>query len=71
MQKAFALEKPTLDGKFVPISKVRMRNGLSCEISEGNWKFSVDMPEGIGGNNTSPTPNSMEDSEFMPYALAT
>lgn len=53
-KKAFTL-KPAL-GKGMAVSKVRIVNGLTCEISEGNWKFSVDMPEGIGGNNTAPTP---------------
>jgi uncharacterized OsmC-like protein len=49
------IRKPAL-GRDTAVSKVRMVNGLTCEISEGNWKFSVDMPEGIGGNNTAPTP---------------
>jgi uncharacterized OsmC-like protein len=33
-----------------------MVNGLTCEMIEGNWKFSADMPEAIGGNNSAPTP---------------
>lgn len=53
-KKAFTL-KPAM-GRDTAVSKVRMVNGLNCEISEGNWKFSVDMPAGIGGNNTAPTP---------------
>ena len=53
-KKTFTL-KPSM-GKDTAVSKVRMVNGLTCEISEGAWKFSVDMPEGIGGNNTAPTP---------------
>jgi uncharacterized OsmC-like protein len=53
-KKAFTL-KPTM-GRDTAISKVRMVNGLTCEISEGNWRFSVDMSEGIGGNNSAPTP---------------
>ena len=53
-KKAFTL-KPGM-GKGTAVSKVRMLNGLTCEVNEGNWKFSVDMPEAIGGNNTAPTP---------------
>lgn len=53
-KKAFTL-KPAM-GRDTAVSKARIANGLTCEISEGNWKFSVDMPEGIGGNNTAPTP---------------
>jgi len=53
-QKAFTL-KPSM-GRGKAVSKIRMVNGLTCEINEGNWKFSADMPEAIGGNNTAPTP---------------
>jgi uncharacterized OsmC-like protein len=53
-KKAFTL-KPAL-GRETAISKTRVVNGLTCEITEGKWKFSADMPEGIGGNNTAPTP---------------
>ena len=53
-QKAFTL-KPAM-GKSTAVSKVSMVNGLTFEVNEANWKFSVDMPEGIGGNNSGPTP---------------
>lgn len=53
-KKAFTL-KPAM-GKSTAISKVRMVNVLTFEINEGKWKFSVDMSEGIGGNNTAATP---------------
>ena len=53
-KKAFTL-KPAM-GRNTAVSKVRIVNGLTCEISEGNWKLSADMPEAIGGNNTAPTP---------------
>lgn len=53
-KKAFTL-KPSM-GRGSALSKARIINGLTCEISEGDWKFRVDMPEGIGGNNAAPTP---------------
>ena len=53
-KKAFTL-KPA-KGRNTAVSKARIIDGLTCEIIEDNWKFSVDMPEGIGGNNTAPTP---------------
>lgn len=53
-KKAFTL-KPAM-GRDTAVSKIRVTNGLTCEISEGNWRLSADMPEGIGGNNTAPTP---------------
>lgn len=53
-RKAFIL-KPAI-GKGTAVSTTRIVNGLTCETSEGNWKLAVDMPEGIGGRNTAPTP---------------
>lgn len=53
-KKLFTL-KPAM-AQSTAVSKIRIVNGLTCEVQEGNWKFAVDMPEGIGGNNTAPTP---------------
>ncbi len=53
-KKALAL-KPAL-GIGTGISKVRITNGLACEIQEGNWKMNADMPGGAGGDGTAPTP---------------
>ena len=52
--KALTL-KPTL-GLGTGKSKTRVKNGLTCEIQEGNWKFVTDMPESVGGNAEGPTP---------------
>ena len=52
--KALSL-KPS-HGQGTGISKTRIKNGLTCEIQEGNWKFFADMPESVGGNATAPTP---------------
>ncbi len=52
--KALTL-KPSL-GLGTGKSKARIKNGLTCEIQEGNWKFLADMPESIGGNAQGPTP---------------
>ncbi|HEY1872252.1 MAG TPA: OsmC family protein, partial [Chitinophagaceae bacterium] len=52
--KALTL-KPSL-GLGTGISKTRIKNGLTCEIQEGNWKFVADMPGSIGGNAQGPTP---------------
>lgn len=53
-KKALSL-KPAL-GLGTGVSKVRIVNGLTCEIQEGNWKFMADMPASVGGNNLGPTP---------------
>lgn len=52
--KALTL-KPSL-GLGTGKSKTRIKNGLTCEIQEGKWKFFADMPESIGGNAEGPTP---------------
>ncbi|HEV8508023.1 MAG TPA: OsmC family protein [Chitinophagaceae bacterium] len=52
--KALTL-KPSL-GLGTGKSKTRVKNGLTCEVQEGNWKFVTDMPESVGGNAQGPTP---------------
>ncbi len=47
--------KPSL-GKDSRKSIARMKNGLTCEIEEGNWKMLADMPEAAGGYASAPTP---------------
>jgi uncharacterized OsmC-like protein len=52
--KALSL-KPSL-GFGTSLSKTKITNGLSCEITEGNYKLIADMPESVGGNASGPTP---------------
>ena len=52
--KALSL-KPAL-GLGTGISKTKITNGLTCEITEGNNKLIADMPESVGGNATGPAP---------------
>jgi uncharacterized OsmC-like protein len=47
--------KPSL-GKGTGISKAKISEGLKCEIEEGKWKLYADMPEGVGGGGSAPTP---------------
>jgi uncharacterized OsmC-like protein len=53
-KKALTL-KPSL-GKGTGVSKTCVTDGLTCQVQESNWKFTVDMPESVGGNNLGPTP---------------
>ena len=53
-KKALML-KPAL-GKGTGVSKVRITNGLTCEVQEGDWKMKVDMTAGVGGDGLAPTP---------------
>lgn len=52
--KAFTA-KPAL-GLGTGRSKARLVSGLACEITEGKWKLSADMPEAAGGDGAAPTP---------------
>ena len=52
--KAFTA-KPSL-GLGTRKSTARLVNGLTCEITEGEWKLSADMAEAAGGNASAPTP---------------
>jgi len=52
--KALSL-KPSL-GLGTGISKTRIVNGLTCEVTEGSWQLKSDMPEAAGGNGSAPTP---------------
>jgi uncharacterized OsmC-like protein len=38
------------------ISKASIRDGLTCQVTEGNWTLIADMPEQVGGNAAGPTP---------------
>lgn len=43
-------------GHGTGISKTSIKDGLTCEIQEGNWKLIADMPGQAGGNGAGPTP---------------
>jgi uncharacterized OsmC-like protein len=38
------------------VTKVKVKEGLTCEIIEGDWKLIADMSEKWGGNNLGPNP---------------
>ncbi len=37
-------------------SVTKVIDGLRCEVREGDWTLSVDMPEAAGGSGAAPTP---------------
>ena len=55
-RNAEALTKRPGIGQGTAVTKVRVQNGLTCEIEEGSWKFVADMAEKHGGNNKGPNP---------------
>jgi hypothetical protein len=51
-----ALAQRPAFGLGTGISKATIKDGLTCEIREGTWTFTADMPEQAGGNASGPTP---------------
>jgi uncharacterized OsmC-like protein len=47
--------RPSL-GLGTAVTAVRMRDGLTLDVEEGPWKFTVDMGTKSGGNNAGPNP---------------
>ena len=43
-------------GKGTAVTKVKVKNGLTCEIKEGTWKMVADMNPKWGGNDQGPNP---------------
>lgn len=52
--KALTL-RPSL-GRGTGVSRTRIRQGLTCEIEDGPWTLTADMPAQAGGDGTAPTP---------------
>jgi uncharacterized OsmC-like protein len=52
--KALTL-RPSL-GQGTAVTKVRLKQGLACEIEEGPWKLVADMGEKSGGQSEGPNP---------------
>ena len=43
-------------GRLSCATRARLTGGLRCEIEEGPWRFSADMPAKVGGGESAPTP---------------
>ena len=61
IQTAFSRQTEVLNlrsgmGKGTAVTKVRVRNGLTCDIEEGQWKLTADMNPKWGGNDEGPNP---------------
>lgn len=55
-RNAKALKLRPSVGQGTAVTKVRMRDGLTCDIEDGPWRLTVDMAEKGGGNNAGPNP---------------
>ena len=52
--KAATLRPTVASGTAV--TRVRLCDGLTCEVEEGKWKFTADVGEKSGGNDRGPNP---------------
>lgn len=43
-------------GQGTAVTRVRVRDGLTCEVEEGAWRLVGDMPEKWGGDDRGPNP---------------
>jgi uncharacterized OsmC-like protein len=43
-------------GRSTGVSRTRIRQGLVCEIEEGPWRLTADLPVQVGGSASAPTP---------------
>jgi uncharacterized OsmC-like protein len=43
-------------GQGTAVTRVRLRDGLACDISEGSWSLTAGMTEKYGGTNEGPNP---------------
>lgn len=51
-------------GLSTGVSRTRLRHGLVCEIEEGPWRLTADMPVQVGGTATAPTPGVFGRAAF-------
>ncbi|MDZ7758136.1 OsmC family protein [Rhodohalobacter sp.] len=47
-------------GQYTTTTKVRVRNGTTCEIEHKHWTFTADVGEMEGGNDAGPGPSVLQ-----------
>lgn len=52
-------KKPDIARKTV-VTKVRLKEGTTCEVVHKDWTFKVDIGESEGGNNAGPGPGLLQ-----------
>jgi uncharacterized OsmC-like protein len=58
-RNATAVSRRPAVGQKTYITKVRVRQGLTCEIAEGPWRLTADLSATCGGNEAGPTPGTL------------
>jgi uncharacterized OsmC-like protein len=57
-QKALTL-KPSI-GQYTTVTKIKLRNGTTCDVEHGDWNFICDVGKDQGGNNEGPGPSVLQ-----------
>jgi len=55
-RNAKAVTKRPSIGQGTATTKVTVRNGMTCDIEDGEWRLVSDQPQNMGGENTGPDP---------------
>jgi uncharacterized OsmC-like protein len=50
--------RPAL-GQVTAVTRVRVREGLICDVEEGSWKLTADLSEKHGGADAGPNPGTL------------
>jgi uncharacterized OsmC-like protein len=63
-EKARHLAAHPAEGRGTAVSRVRLREGLTCDVEEGDWTLVASMPRAIGGTGEGPTPGTLGRAAF-------
>ena len=63
-EKAQRFAAHPAEGQGTAVSRVRLREGLTCDVQEGDWKLVASMPQAIGGSSEGPTPGTLGRAAF-------
>lgn len=58
-RNAKAVELKPSVGQSTTVTKVRLRDIITCDIEEDDWKLTADVPTEMGGNGLGPGPTTL------------
>lgn len=47
-------------GRYTTVTKVRLRDGTTCDVEHGDWRFTCDVGPSQGGNDAGPGPGILQ-----------
>jgi uncharacterized OsmC-like protein len=65
LRSAFARNKKAVSlrpsvGQYTTVTKVRLRDGTTCDVEHGDWAFTADVGKDQGGNDAGPGPGVLQ-----------